>query len=223
MDNLILGDSSAVIKTFADEQFDTVFTSPPYNRKRNDKYEDFTDISDDYFNFLVESINQCLRVCKGNVYYNIQKNFYNRVEIYKLFGHFAEQIIETIVWNKANPTPAGGDAVTNSYEYILVLSNNNTALKANNTYTKNHFCTPVYSENPYKKQHRAVMHPKAVEYVLRSFCKPNESVLDPFMGTGTTGVVCKQFGMTFTGIELVEKYYNISKQQMSSYTQPFLL
>ena len=48
MDNLILGDSSAVIKTFADEQFDTVFTSTPYNRKRNDKYEDFTDISDDY-------------------------------------------------------------------------------------------------------------------------------------------------------------------------------
>ena len=210
MDNLILGDSSVVIKTFADEQFDTVFTSPPYNRKRDDKYASFTDIYDDYFNFLVDSIEQCLRVCKGNVYYNIQKNFYNRVEIYKLFGHFAEQIIETIVWNKANPTPAGGDAVTNSYEYILVLSNNNTALKANNTYTKNHFCT-------------AVMHPKAVEYVLRSFCKPNESVLDPFMGTGTTGVVCKQFGMTFTGIELVEEYYNISKQQMSSYTQPFLL
>ena len=183
MDNLILGDSSVVIKTFAEEQFDTV--------------------------------------CKGNVYYNIQKNFYNRVEIYKLFGHFAEQIIETIIWHKSNPMP--NPHVINAYEYILVLSNNNTALKANNTYTQNHFCTPVYAENPYKKQHRAVMHPKAVEYVLRSFCKPNESVLDPFMGTGTTGVVCKQFGMTFTGIELVEEYYNISKQQMSSYTQPFLL
>ena len=154
MDNLILGDSTVVIKTFANEQFDTVFTSPPYNRKRDDKYASFTDISDDYFDFLVESIEQCLRVCKGNVFYNVQKNFYNRVELYKLFGHFAEQIIETIIWNKSNPTPAGGDAVTNAYEYILVLSNNNTALKGNDTYTKNHFCTPVYSENPYKKQPR---------------------------------------------------------------------
>ena len=221
MDNLILGDSSAVIKTFADEQFDTVFTSPPYNRKRNDKYKDFTDISDNYFNFLVESIEQCLRVCKGNVFYNLQKNFYNRVEIYKVFGHFAERIIETIVWHKSNPMP--NPHVINSYEYILVLSNKNKSLKANKTYTKNHFSTAVYSENPYKKQHRAVMNPKAVEYILKSFCKPNESVLDPFMVTGTTGVVCKQFGMTFTGIELVEEYYNISKQQMSSYTQPFLL
>jgi site-specific DNA-methyltransferase (adenine-specific) len=212
VDNLILGDSSAVIKTFADEQFDTVFTSPPYNRKRNDKYKDFTDISDDYFNFLVESIEQCLRVCKGNVFYNLQKNFYNRVEIYKIFGHFAERIIETIVWHKSNPMP--NPHVINSYEYILVLSNKNKSLKANKTYTKNHFSTAVYSENPYKKQHRAVMNPKAVEYILKSFCKPNESVLDPFMGTGTTGVVCKQFGMTFTGIELVEEYYNLSKQRL---------
>ena len=212
MDNLILGDSSAVIKTFADEQFDTVFTSPPYNRKRNDKYKDFTDISDDYFNFLVESIEQCLRVCKGNVFYNLQKNFYNKVEIYKIFGHFAERIIETIVWHKSNPMP--NPHVINSYEYILVLSNKNKSLKANKTYTKNHFSTAVYSENPYKKQHRAVMNPKAVEYILKSFCKPNESVLDPFMGTGTTGVVCKQFGMTFTGIELVEEYYNLSKQRL---------
>jgi|TARA_R100000149_G_scaffold39039_1_gene15041 DNA modification methylase len=223
VDNLILGDSTVVIKTFANEQFDTVFTSPPYNRKRDDKYASFTDIYDDYFDFLVESIEQCLRVCKGNVFYNVQKNFYNRVELYKLFGHFAEQIIETIIWNKSNPTPAGGDAVTNAYEYILVLSNNNTALKGNDTYTKNHFCTPVYSENPYKEQHRAVMHPKAVEFILRSFCHPNQNVLDPFMGTGTTGVVCKQFGMEFTGIELVEEYYNISKQQLSNYTQAFLL
>jgi site-specific DNA-methyltransferase (adenine-specific) len=212
VDNLILGDSSAVIKTFADEQFDTVFTSPPYNRKRNDKYKDFTDISDDYFNFLVESIEQCLRVCKGNVFYNLQKNFYNKVEIYKIFGHFAERIIETIVWHKSNPMP--NPHVINSYEYILVLSNKNKSLKANKTYTKNHFSTAVYSENPYKKQHRAVMNPKAVEYILKSFCKPNESVLDPFMGTGTTGVVCKQFGMTFTGIELVEEYYNLSKQRL---------
>jgi site-specific DNA-methyltransferase (adenine-specific) len=212
VDNLILGDSSAVIKTFADEQFDTVFTSPPYNRKRNDKYKDFTDISDDYFNFLVESIEQCLRVCKGNVFYNLQKNFYNKVEIYKIFGHFAERIIETIVWHKSNPMP--NPHVINSYEYILVLSNKNKSLKANKTYTKNHFSTAVYSENPYKKQHRAVMNPKAVEYILKSFCKPNESVLDPFMGTGTTGVVCKQFGMTFTGIELIEEYYNLSKQRL---------
>ena len=223
MENLILGDSTVEIKKFTDNQFDTVLTSPPYNRTRNDKYSHFTDINKDYFNFLVESVEQCLRVCKGNVFYNIQKMDTNRVELYKLFGHFAEKIIDTIIWNKANPTPGAGNTVTNSYEYILVLSNKNTSLKANGTYIKNHFYTPVYSENPFKNKHRAVMNPKAVEFIFRSFCHPDHHVLDPFMGTGTTGVVAKQFNMQFTGIELVEEYYDLAKDQLSNYTQAFLL
>ena len=223
MENLILGDSTVEIKKFTDNQFDTVLTSPPYNRTRNDKYSHFTDINKDYFNFLVESVEQCLRVCKGNVFYNIQKMDTNRVELYKLFGHFADKIIDTIIWNKANPTPGAGNTVTNSYEYILVLSNKNTSLKANGTYIKNHFYTPVYSENPFKKKHRAVMNPKAVEFIFRSFCDPDHHVLDPFMGTGTTGVVAKQFNMQFTGIELVEEYYDLAKNQLSNYTQAFLL
>ena len=129
MQNLILGDSTVEIKKFTDNQFDTVLTSPPYNRTRNDKYSHFTDINKDYFNFLVESVEQCLRVCKGNVFYNIQKMDTNRVELYKLFGHFADKIIDTIIWNKANPTPGAGNTVTNSYEYILVLSNENTFIR----------------------------------------------------------------------------------------------
>ena len=43
------------------------------------------------------------------------------------------------------------------------------------------------------------------------------------MGTGTTGVVAKQFNMQFTGIELVQEYYDLAKDQLSNYTQAFLL
>ena len=76
MENLILGDSTVEIKKFTDNQFDTVLTSPPYNRTRNDKYSHFTDINKDYFNFLVESVEQCLRVCKGERLLQHTKNGY---------------------------------------------------------------------------------------------------------------------------------------------------
>ena len=72
---------------------------------------------------------------------------------------FSEKIIEMIIWKKSNPMP--NPHLINAYEYILVLSENNKSLKANETYTLNHFTTPVYSGNPYKKIHRAVMHPDA--------------------------------------------------------------
>lgn len=212
--NLIKGDSLDIVQQFKENQFDAVFTSPPYNRKRNDKYNAYSDTIGDYFIFLCESIEQCLRVSKGNVFFNIQKNIYNKVEVHKIFGHFAEQITEVLIWNKTNPMPAGGTSVTNAYEYILVINKNNEPLVANNTYTKNNFTTSVYSENPYKKQHRAVMNPQAADYVINAFCQPNSTILDPFMGTGTTGVICNRLNINFTGIELKQEYFDIAKKRL---------
>lgn len=42
-------------------------------------------------------------------------------------------------------------------------------------------------------------------------------IIDPFMGSGTTGVACKQVGKSFIGIERDNKYYEISKQRISTY------
>ena len=55
------------------------------------------------------------------------------------------------------------------------------------------------------------LHPKAA------------TVLDPFMGSGTTGVACAQRGKAFTGIELDRKYFDIAcKRIEQAYAQPRL-
>lgn len=215
--NLIHGCCFDVMDNMADNSFDVVFTSPPYNRKRNDKYNDHTDIVDNYYQFLYDSVSSCLRVCKGNVFYNVQKNSYNKNDVHRLMGAFSRELIEVIIWHKSNPMP--NPHVINAYEYILVFSSENKSLKANNTYTKNHFTTPVYSSNPYKKIHRAVMNPEACRYVLTSFAKKGDTVLDPFMGMGTTGEVCASLGMPFTGIEKSGDYYQASSERLSQETQ----
>lgn len=46
---------------------------------------------------------------------------------------------------------------------------------------------------------------------------PKDSlVIDPFMGSGTTGVACKKFGIDFIGIEIVKDYYNIAKERIEN-------
>lgn len=40
-------------------------------------------------------------------------------------------------------------------------------------------------------------------------------VIDPFMGSGTTGVACLELGRDFIGIELDEKYFNIAQQRIN--------
>ena len=41
-------------------------------------------------------------------------------------------------------------------------------------------------------------------------------VVDPFMGVGATGVACKRTGCDFIGIEIDEKYYEISDQRINA-------
>lgn len=40
-------------------------------------------------------------------------------------------------------------------------------------------------------------------------------IIDPFMGSGTTGVACLELGRDFIGIELDEKYFNIAQQRIN--------
>ena len=61
-------DCLATMKRMPDGYVDYIITSPPYNRKRNDKYEDYDDNINDYFDWLVTIIDECLRVTKSNVF-----------------------------------------------------------------------------------------------------------------------------------------------------------
>ena len=221
MINLIKGDCFNELPKLKSQSVDIVITSPPYNRKRNDKYNNHNDIKSDYVSFLEKSINECLRVCKGNVFFNIQKNSYNHQDVHKIIGMFSDKIIEVLIWKKSNPMP--NPHLINAYEYILVLSDNNKSLKANKTYTLNHFTTPVYSANPHKNIHRAVMHPDACAYMVDNFSNEGDIILDPFMGIGTTGIVATEKNRSFIGIELDQDYFKICNSNIMLSKNKFCL
>lgn len=51
--------------------------------------------------------------------------------------------------------------------------------------------------------------------LLQDFTNPGETILDPFMGSGTTGVACAQMGRRFIGIELDRKYFDIACERIT--------
>jgi site-specific DNA-methyltransferase (adenine-specific) len=59
---------------------------------------------------------------------------------------------------------------------------------------------------PYKGAHFAVFPPELIETPIKAGCPENGIVLDPFMGSGTTGMVAKQLGKNYVGIELNPEY-----------------
>jgi site-specific DNA-methyltransferase (adenine-specific) len=53
-----------------------------------------------------------------------------------------------------------------------------------------------------------------LEYLINKTTKENQTILDPFMGSGSTGVACVNTNREFIGIELDEKYYQIAKSRI---------
>ena len=209
MELLIHGDCLKKLKNMNENSCDITFTSLSYNRKRNDKYANYNDIIDDYFGFLSKSIDEMLRVTKRHVFLNIQKNYYNKKDVFNIIGNYSEKITEVFIWEKSNPMPAPGNSITNAYEFILVFGEK---LQSNTTYTKNHIRTSVAKM---LKNHKAVMHPEVANFFISKFTSEHETVLDPFMGTGTTGKICKLLKRNFVGIEIDHEYFSLSKRQIN--------
>ena len=63
--------------------------------------------------------------------------------------------------------------------------------------------------------HTTVKPIKLMEYLVKLVTPPNGIVLDPFMGSGTTGIACKRNGFKFIGIEKEREYYDIAERRIS--------
>lgn len=71
----------------------------------------------------------------------------------------------------------------------------------------------------FDKIRKGALHPTQkplplIEYLIKTYTKEGEIVLDNCMGSGTTGVACMNLNRKFIGIEKDEKYFNISKERI---------
>jgi len=70
------------------------------------------------------------------------------------------------------------------------------------------------SEKNNKTSHPAVFPIKLIIDHILSWSNENDTILDPFMGSGTTGLACKELGRDFIGIELDKQYFDIAKERI---------
>lgn len=234
---LMQGDCLEKMKDIPDGSIDMVFTSPPYNmnlRIRNGKhcsrqivkeistkYEGFDDNlpMEDYFNFNVSVVSELLRV-SDLVFFNIQFLTGNKSALYKLIGHFHNKIKEFIIWDKVNAQPAISEKVLNSrFEVILVFQNTkpesrkfDTAQFARGTLQN---LWEIKRGVKVDKSHGATFPYELVELAIKNFSFENATILDPFMGTGTVGIVCKKTNRNFIGIEMLPKYFKIAENRIN--------
>lgn len=238
MINLINNDCLTALQKLESNSVDLVLTSPPYNmnlRIRNGKYcsrqivkelttkyANFNDNlpMDEYFEFNKNVIDELLRV-SDLVFYNVQFLTGNKPALFKLIGHFHDKLKEFIIWDKCNAQPAIGKGVMNSqFEVLLVFQNSKPESRAFDNYNFDRGTLSnlwnIKRGKKLNKEHGAVFPDDLAEKVILNFTKPGQTVLDTFMGTGTTGVVCKRLERDFIGIEMDMDYFNFSKERIEN-------
>lgn len=222
------------------EKVDCIVTSPPYNMNLrimngkyksrcnnknhqiefSNKYNNYQDDlpMDEYFKFQDEFISKALQVT-DLMFYNIQMITGNKVALLQLMGKYAEKIKEIIIWNKGYGQPAMQNGVLNSqYEFIIVFQNS----KPYNRSFENALFPRGTETNVWdiKRERnnliKAGFPQELVKRILKNFVKSGSKILDPYMGSGTTGIVCKELGYDFIGVELDKEMFDKAKDRINS-------
>jgi site-specific DNA-methyltransferase (adenine-specific) len=115
--------------------------------------------------------------------------------------------------------------VGNSYSRKSKQSNeNNHAFGISSNVETNNLGTRYPKTIIYEKQNwskKQQIHPTQkpvalMEYLIKTYTNEKETVLDFAMGSGTTGVACKNLNRNFIGIEKEREYFEIAKKRIKS-------
>ena len=114
-----------------------------------------------------------------------------------------------LIWDKGNATP--NKYYMNAVELILMLRKGK-AKNINNMGTMNIIRVPNIIK---VKKHPTEKPVELMRVLIENSSNVGDTVLDPFMGVGATGVACMETGREFIGCEIDERYFNIAQDRMT--------
>jgi site-specific DNA-methyltransferase (adenine-specific) len=128
-----------------------------------------------------------------------------------------------IIWNKPNAMPESvKDRPTRCHEYIFLFSESEryfydyeAAKVHNGNGSRNRRTVWSVNTQPFPEAHFATFPPDLIEPCILAGSREDDTVLDPFMGSGTTGLVALRYGRQFIGIDLNPDYVRMAMKRLS--------
>lgn len=238
------GDCFKLLKKFNDKSVDMIFADPPYflssggischSGKQvsvNKGSWDNTLNIEEKIKYNRKWIKECRRILKDDGSIWLSGTFHNIYSIGVSLELEGFSIINNITWQKPNPAPnLACRCFTNSSETILWARKQITPNKKGH-HTFNYSLMKEINSGkqmkdvwlinlPKKSEKKYGYHPTQkpealLERIILASTNENDLVLDPFCGSGTTGVCCLKLNRKFIGIEKEQEYLSISKNRIS--------
>src|SRR5699024_7071999 len=207
------GDCLELMQELPDESIDLIVTDPPYGidlniQRKTSKFKNTTVKNDNTLEWLPNLVNNFKRIMKPNSVIYLFCNWQNYDVFKKEFEKYFE-LKNLIVWDKQwfgmgyNWRP--------NHEFIMVLTNGKFKTNSNN------------NENilRYRRIHPTKMYQSCekpialLEKLIEESSNEGDTVLDSFIGSGTTPIAAINTNRKYIGYELDEKYFNIAQQRIN--------
>jgi site-specific DNA-methyltransferase (adenine-specific) len=221
---LYCGDCREIMPTLPNESVDMVWTDPPYGHSNHDgdwnarlnahrgiKDQPIANDNPDGMRAIVDfALHEASRIlradccccccCGGGGPRPTFAWVANRMDGDGL------QFFHSVIWDKINP--GLGWRYRREHEMVMVAHRHGGKLAWSGEVSA--IPNVLKVAKPRNKDHPNVKPVKLVETFVRAHAKPRDTVMDPFMGSGTTGVACMNLGRKFIGIELERQYFDIA-------------
>ena len=232
---LLHGDCLEEMKNIADNSVDLIVTDPPYWHKKSpgkpysqrkqcnteskfsnsglysqDGYmmKGMSDFNEGYINAIMHEFKRLCKIMNCYIFCNE-----TQVPYYAMWAEQNGYMFSILVWRKPLSI-INKNRFSQNIEFIVRVYDYGTGL---NRLETNYFYDRVKDSKPLSGKSK--IHPvqKPVELIsqfIELSSKEEDIILDPFIGSGTTGVACINTNRNFIGIELDDNYYNIAKKRI---------
>lgn len=155
-----------------------------------------------------EWISRCYNILKDNTHAYFMVNTLNMEHYLSISREVGFKLHNILVWEKNNCTPSRW--YMKNAEYILFLRKGKAKpIKNGGDKTLHKFNNIIGN-----KLHPTEKPVELMKYYILNSSDETQLILDPFMGSGTTGVACKNTGRDFIGIELDKTYFDIAEKRI---------
>ena len=249
LNKIIKGDCIEVLKEMPENSVDLIFADPPYNLQLqgdlyrpnqtrvngvDDKWDQFSSF-EEYDQFTHDWLKACRRVLKKDGTIWVIGSYHNIFRVGKIMQDLGFWTLNDVVWIKTNPMPNfRGTRFNNAQETLIWAAKSQKSkytfhyksMKAfgDDKQMRSDWYIPVCNGKERIKLNGEKAHstqkPEALLYrIIVATSNPGDIVLDPFMGSGTTGAVAKKLGRNFVGIEKEDTYIKIANERIKKAKQ----
>lgn len=195
-----------------------------------DSWDRFDDLAD-YDHFTRAWLKAARRVLKDDGSIWVIGSYHNIFRVGSALQDLGYWILNDVIWRKSNPMPNfRGRRFTNAHETLIWAAKhkeasytfNYAAMKSLNEdlQMRSDWLIPICTggerlrESDGSKSH-STQKPEALLYrVILAASQPGDTVLDPFLGSGTTAAVAKRLHRKWIGLEREERYADLARKRL---------